>query len=102
MTDEEILMKYVDLTKSNMTDEEKDELMDLIIDHKDAFSLRDEIGECPNIRIDIEVIDDSPFFVRPFPISQEDKPIMDWQMQRLVSLGIVTQNTTSHTSPDSV
>ena len=99
MTDEEILMKYVDLTKSNMTDEEKDELMDLIIDHKDAFSLRDEIGECPNIRIDIEVIDDSPFFVRPFPISQEDKPIMDWQMQRLVSLGIVTQNTTSHTSP---
>ena len=53
MTDEEILMKYVDLTKRNMTDEEKDELMDLIIDHKDAFSLRDEIGECPNIRIDI-------------------------------------------------
>ena len=99
MTDEEILMKYVDLTKSTMTDEEKDELMDLIIDHKDAFSLRDEIGECPNIKIDIDVIDDSPFFVRPFPISQEDKPIMDWQMQRLVSLGILTQNTTSHTSP---
>ena len=99
MTDEEILMKHVDLTKSNMTDEEKDELMDLIIDHKDAFSLRDEIGECSNIRIDIEVIDDSPLFVRPFPISQEDKPIMDWQMQRLVSLGILTQNTTSHTSP---
>ena len=99
MTDEEILIKYVDLTKSTMTDEEKDELIDLIIDHKDAFSLRDEIGECPNIKIDIDVIDDSPFFVRPFPISQEDKPIMDWQMQRLVSLGILSQNTTSHTSP---
>ena len=77
----------------------KAELMDIIIEHKKAFSLRDEIGECPNIKIDIDVIDDSTFFVRPFPISEEDKPIMDWQMQRLVSLGILTRNTTSHTSP---
>ena len=99
MSDEEILRKFVDLSKSDMTDEEKEELMELILDHRDAFSLRDEIGECPNITIDIDVIDDSPFFVRPFPISQEDKPIMDWQMQRLVSLGILSKNTTSHTSP---
>ena len=99
MSDEEILRKFVDLSKSDMTDEELEELMELILDHRDAFSLRDEIGECPNITIDIDVIDDSPFFVRPFPISQEDKPIMDWQMQRLVSLGILSKNTTSHTSP---
>ena len=99
MSDEEILRKFVDLSKSNMTDEEMEELMELILDHRDAFSLRDEIGECPNITIDIDVIDDSPFFVRPFPISQEDKPIMDWQMQRIVSLGILSKNTTSHTSP---
>ena len=98
MSDEEILRKFVDLSKSDMTDEEMEELMELILDHRDAFSLRDEIGECPNITIDIDVIDDSPFFVRPFPISQEDKPIMDWQMQRLVSLGILSKNTTSHTS----
>ena len=91
MSDEEILRK--------LTDEEKEELMELILDHRDAFSLRDEIGECPNITLDKDVIDDSPFFVRPFPISQEDKPIMDWQMQRLVSLGILSKNTTSDTSP---
>ena len=99
MSDEEILRKFVDLSRSDMTDEEMEELMELILDHRDAFSLRDEIGECPNITIDIDVIDDSPFFVRPFPISQEDKPIMDWQMQRLVSLGIHSKNATSHTSP---
>ena len=45
------------------------------------------------------MIDDSPFFVRPFPISEEDKPIMDWQMKRMVSLGIIKQGATSHTSP---
>ena len=35
----------------------------------------DEIGECPNLKADIKVIDDSPFFVRPFPISENDKPL---------------------------
>ena len=99
MTDEEILTKYIDLSQSILSDTEKEELMEIIFKYKAAFSLRDEIGECPNIKIDIDVIDDSPFFVRPFPISEEDKPIMDKQMQRLVSLKILSKNTTSHTSP---
>ena len=99
MTDEEILRKYIDLSQSILKEEEKEELMEIILKYKAAFSLRDEIGECPNIKIDIDVIDDTPFFVRPFPISEEDKPIMDKQMQRLVSLKILSKNTTSHTSP---
>ena len=98
MTDEEILDTYIDLRKSSLTDKEKEALMYVIKTHKKAFSLRDEIGNCPNIKVDIDVIDESPFFVRSFPISEDDKPIMDWQMQRLVSLGILTRNTTSHTS----
>ena len=52
MTDEEILYEFIDLSKSDMTEEEKDELMDIILKYQDAFSLRDEIGECPNIRVD--------------------------------------------------
>ena len=99
MSDEEILRKYIDLNQSILNDSEKEELMQIILKHKSAFSLRDEIGECPNIKIDIDVIDESPFFVRPFPISEEDKPIMDKQMQRLCSLKILSRNTTSHTSP---
>ena len=98
MTDEEILRKYIDLSQSILKEEEKEELMEIILKYKAAFSLRDEIGECPNIKIDIDVIDNTPFFVRPFPISEEDKPIMDKQMQRLVSLKILSKNT-SHTSP---
>ena len=99
MSDEEILRKYIDLSQSILNDSVKEELMQIILNHKSAFSLRDEIGECPNIKIDIEVIDESPFFVRPFPFSEEDKPIMDKQMQRLCSLKILSRNTTSHTSP---
>ena len=99
MTDEEILDKYIDLSNSDLTLDEKETLMKTIKEHKQAFSLRDEIGQCPNIKIDIAVIDDSPFFVRPFPIHEEDKPIMDSYMAKLVSLGILTKNNTTHTSP---
>ena len=73
--------------------------MDLVITYKKAFSLRDEIGKCPDVRVNIEVNDPSTFFVRPFPIAEEDKPLMDKCMQKLVSLGILTKNSTTHTSP---
>ena len=99
MTDKEIFNRYIDLSKSDMQPEEKRQLMQIIYEHKEVFSLRDEIGQCPNIKVDIEVVDDSPFFVRPFPIQEKDKPIMNWQMERLVHLGILSRNSTSHTSP---
>ena len=49
MTDEEILCKYIDLSESHLTKDEKEEVMDLVIANKKAFSLRDEIGHCPDI-----------------------------------------------------
>ena len=73
--------------------------MKLILRYREAFSLRDEIGACPNLTADIQVIDESSFFVRPFPLSEPDKEFMDEQMERLVSLGILSKNSTSHTSP---
>ena len=98
-SDEEILYEKIDLSDSALSRKEKSRLMKMLIKYRDAFSLRDEIGECPNLKADIKVIDESPFFVRPFPISEKDKPFMDEQMERLVSLGILSKNSTSHTSP---
>ena len=99
LTDEQILDNTIDLSNSCLTSREKRRLMAMIKRYKKAFSLRDEIGECPNITLNIDVIDDSPFFVRPFPINEKDKPLMDRQMNRLVALGILSVNNTSHTSP---
>ena len=99
MTDEEILDKYINLSSSDLDTGEKSTLMNITKSHKQAFSLRDEIGKCPNIKIDIDVVDDSPFFVRPFPIHEEDKPLMDKYMGKLVSLGILSKNNTTYTSP---
>ena len=93
-SDAEILFEKIDLRDSALMKREKAKLMKMILKYRDAFSLRDEIGACPNLTADIKVIDESPFFVRPFPLSEGDKPFMDKQMERLV----LSKNSTSHTS----
>ena len=49
MTDREILEKYINLETSCLNKEEKMKVMDMLYRYKEAFSLRDEIGICPNI-----------------------------------------------------
>ena len=79
--DREILDKYTNLDNSCLTKIEKKQVRDLLYKNKDAFSLRDEIGLCPNIEIEINVTDKSPFFIRPFLANEEDKMILDKEMK---------------------
>ena len=64
MIDREILEKYIDLETSCLNKEEKVKVMGMLYKYKEAFSLRHEIGTCPNIEVEIEVTDKSPFFIR--------------------------------------
>ena len=59
--DREILEKYIDLENSFLNEEEKKEVMEMLYKYREAFSLRDEIGTCPNIEVEIDVTDKSPF-----------------------------------------
>ena len=81
MTDREILDKYVNLDNSCLTKVEKNQARDLLYQYKDAFSLRDKIGLCPNIEIKIDVTDKSPFFIRPFHANEDDEVILDKEMR---------------------
>ena len=47
MTADEILDKTIDLLKSCLDADGKKQLMTMIKKYKKAFSLHDEIGECP-------------------------------------------------------
>ena len=38
-----------------------------------SVSLRDEIGTCPNIEVEIDVTDNSPFFNRLYHVKEEEK-----------------------------
>ena len=44
-----------------MTKEEKKTVMDMLYEYRDMFSLRDETGTWPNIEVEIDVTDKSPF-----------------------------------------
>ena len=55
-----------------LTESEKTEVRDMICKYKDAFGLGDEIGTCPNIEIDIDVMDKTPFFIRPYHVGEEN------------------------------
>ena len=74
MMDKEILEKYIDLRDSCLDDSERKQVMKMY-DYKDVFSLRDEIGTCHNIEVNIEVTDNSPFFIRPYHVKEEDRAV---------------------------
>ena len=46
-----------------------------------------------------ELKDESPFFIRPFPIKETEKPIVDKEMRKGVLLGILRKGMTSYSSP---
>ena len=71
----------------------------MIYKYREAFSLRDEIGTCPNIEIDIDVTDKIPFFIRPYQVREEDKRVLDKEMKRLCCLGILKEGFTAYSGP---
>ena len=81
MTDKEILEKYVNLDESCLSKTEKIKVMDMLLKYKEAFSLRNETGTCPNIEVEIDVTDKSPFFIRPYHVREEDKAFIDKEMK---------------------
>ena len=84
---------------SCLKDVEKKQVMDMFYKYKEAFSLRDEIGTCPNIEVEIDVTDKSPFFIRPYHVQEEDKNFIDKEMKRLCHLGILKEGFLAYSSP---
>ena len=67
--------------------------------YKEAFSFRDEIGTCPNIEVVIEVTDKSPFFIRPYHVTKEEKVVIDKEMKSLRYMGILKEGFSAYSSP---
>ena len=80
MTDEEILRLKVPFDKSILSAAEKERLVKLMLENTAAFSIRDEIGTCPYFEVKLKLRDDKPFFVRPYNILEDQKPIIQKEM----------------------
>ena len=99
MTDEEILCLKVPFDKSILTAAEKERLVKLMLENTAAFSIRDEIATCPYFEVKLKLRDDKPFFVRPYNIREDQKPIIQKEMDRLEKLGIIRKGLTGYSSP---
>ena len=81
-----------------LTEEENKEIIDMLYKYKEAFSLSDEIGTCPNIEVGIDVTDKSLFFIRPYHTREEDKKVIDKEMKCLYYLGILKEGISPYSS----
>ena len=95
----EILDKYVNLKDSCLNEQERKQVKEMLYEYKDVFNLRDEIGTCPNIEVNIEVTDNSPFFIHPYHVKEEERVVLDKEMRRLVYLGILKEGFSAYSSP---
>ena len=80
-------------------EKEKKEVMDMLYKYKEAFSLRDEIGTCPNIEVEINITDKSPFFIRLYHLKAENKTVIDKEIKCLCYLGIPQEGFSAYSSP---
>ena len=74
--------------------------MDMLYRHREAFSVRDEIGTCPNIEVEIDVMDKSPFFIRPYHVREEEKALIDKEMKWLCYMGTPKEGFSAYSSPE--
>ena len=75
MTDSEILRMELNFKDSD--EKGKGEFLKNVEQFTNIFSLRDEIGTCPFIEAHLKLKDETPFFVRPYLMREEQKKWTD-------------------------
>ena len=71
----------------------------MLYKYKEAVSLRDEIVTCPNIEVEINVTDKSPFFYKPYHVREEGKKVIDKEIKFLCYLRILKEGFSPYSSP---
>ena len=79
----------LNLAECSLDDKQKDEFLTKLDDFPDVFSLRDEIGMCLFIEVHLQLKDETPFFVRSYPLREEQNKVIQKEMDRLEHLGII-------------
>ena len=98
MTDSEIPRMKLNLKDSVLDEKGKEEFLTNVEQFTNILSLRDEIGTCPFIQVHLKLKDETPFFVRPYPMREEKKKVIQKEMDRLKHLDIIRKGLTSYSS----
>ena len=89
----------LNLKDSVLDEKEKEEFLIKVEQFTNVFSLRDEIGTCPFIEVHLKLKDETPFFVRPYPMKEEQKKVIQKEMDRFEHLGIICKGLIGYSSP---
>ena len=89
----------LNLKYSVLDEKGKEEFLEKVEQFTDVFSLRDEISTCPFIEVHLKLKDETPFFVRPYPMREEQKKVIQKEMDRLEHLGIICKGLTDYSLP---
>ena len=88
----------LNLSDCALDDKQKEEFLAKVDNFHDVFSLRDEIGTCPFIEVYLKLKDETPFFVRPYPMREEQKKVIQKEMDKLKHLDIIQKGLTGYSS----
>ena len=75
-TDKEILQMILNLMDLVLDEKGKEVFLEKVEQFTDVFSLRDEIGTCLFIEVHLKLKDETPFFVRPYQMREEQKKVI--------------------------
>ena len=89
MTDAEILRMKLNLSDSALDKKGKEDFLAKTDNFHDVFSLRGEIGTCPFIEVHLKLKNETLFFVQPYPMYEEQKKVIQKEMDKLEHLGII-------------
>ena len=93
MTDKEILQMKLNLKDSVLDEKGKEEFLEKVGQFTDVFSLRDEIGTCPFIEVYLKLKDETPFFVRPYLMREEQKKFIQKEIDKTRAFRYYPQRT---------
>ncbi len=93
LTDEHIIDMDIDLSKSIMSEGDKLKLHDILIQEKQSLSLHGEVRNCPDFEVD------TPFYIRPYKVSEQYKEKIDEYLAKLVKMNVLKKGLTDYSSP---
>lgn len=99
MTEQEVFRRDIDLSDSILQSNEKCEFFDMLENNRNAFSLYGELSTCHGHEIDFQLENDEPFFIRPYFTTEAEKSVIEKELDKLVTLGILGVGHSSYTSP---
>ncbi len=98
-SDTMLMEETIDLSESILNEHQKKQFQQTLLKYRDAFLLRDEIGHCPFFMVKLELKDKSPFFIRPYPVKEDGKKVIDDEMRKGCLLGYLKKGMSSYSSP---